>query len=178
MRTNNETMLKTFEEADQVLFKIAALKLTIERDENDMNTIIQDVKKRYEAPIKELKDKVAAFEKMLEDFAKFNKKDFSTVRSKALTYGKIGFRAGKDALKIINAKKFTWDRVRESLQNLFGAKYVDVKVTINKTKIIADAQKGALTDEKLEAAGIKISKTERFFYDINFEQIKLEETKS
>ena len=177
MRTNNETMLKSLDEVNQTLFNLAALKLTIERDENDMNTIILDIKKRYEPAISEMKDKVASFETMLADYAKFNKKDFSTVRSKVLTYGRIGFRAGKDALKIINTKKFTWDRAKEKLQDLFGAKYVDVKITINKNKIIADAQKGTLPDEKLELAGVKISKTERFFYDIDYEQIKLEEKK-
>ena len=174
MKNNNQPALKSFNEVDDTLFKIAALELTIEKDENEFNEIRLDLLKRYETPILEMKNKVLEFKKQLEEFGKVNKKQFADQRSRSLTYGKIGFRSGKNALKIIDPKKWSWDRIKEKLQTLFGTKYVSVKITINKTKIIADFEKKLITADKLEAAGIKISKGDKFFYE---EKIKLEEIK-
>jgi hypothetical protein len=177
MKKNNYPALKTFDEVNDTLFKIAALELTIEKDENDLNVIILDLKKRYETPILEMNNKVLDFKSQLEEFGKSNKKLFTDQRSRVLTYGRIGFRAGKNSLKLINPKKWSWDRVKEKLQDLFGIKYVSVSIVIDKVKIISDFEKNIITPEKLEAAGMKIFKGEKFFYEIDKEKIKLEETK-
>jgi phage host-nuclease inhibitor protein Gam len=177
MKKTNQPALKTLEEVNETLFKIAALELTIEKDENDLNVIILDLKRRYETPILEMRQKVEDFKSQLEEFGKTNKKQFADQRSRSLTYGRIGFRAGKNALKLINPKTWSWDRVKEKLQELFNVKYVSIKITINKTKILTDFEKKLITPEKLEAAGIKISRSERFFYEIDKEKIKLEEIK-
>jgi hypothetical protein len=116
------------------------------------------------------------FKSQLEEFGKSNKKLFIDQRSRSLTYGRIGFRAGKNALKLINPKKWSWDRVKEKLQDLFGIKYISVKITINKTKILTDFEKKLLTSEKLETAGVKVIRGDNFFYEIDKEKIKLEET--
>jgi phage host-nuclease inhibitor protein Gam len=176
MKKNNQPALKTFDEVNDTLFKIAALELTIEKDENEFNEIILDLKKRYETPILEMKNKVLDFKSQLEEFGKSNKKLFIDQRSRSLTYGRIGFRAGKNALKLINPKKWSWDRVKEKLQDLFGIKYISVKITINKTKILTDFEKKLLTSEKLETAGVKVIRGDNFFYEIDKEKIKLEET--
>ena len=177
MKKNNQQTLKSFEEVNDTLFEIAALELTIEKDENEMNEIFLDLKKKYETPILEMKNKVLDFKNQLEEFGKTNKKLFTEQRSRALTYGRIGFRAGKNSLKLVNPKKWSWDRTKEKLQDLFGIKYVSVSIVIDKVKIISDFEKNLITPEKLEAAGMKIFKGEKFFYEIDKEKIKLEETK-
>jgi hypothetical protein len=58
--------------------------------------------------------------------------------------------------------------------DLFGAKYVDTVIKLNKRKILSDLKKGILTIEKIAAAGLKKTNKEKFYYDINWDEIKID----
>ena len=177
MKKINQQTLNNFDDVNAVLLNIAALQLNADKKENEMNTKILDIKKLHEPSIKELKDKIIHYEDQLAEFCKANKKEFVYSRSKELTYGRIGFRHGKSALKLINTKKFTWDYAKEKFQTLFNTKYINVETTLNKTKILADADKDILTADQLQAAGCKVVKGESSFYEIKWDEIKLVDIK-
>jgi phage host-nuclease inhibitor protein Gam len=169
-------LLKTFDDVNAVLLNIAALQLHADKKETEMNKKILDIKKLHEPDIKELKDKIVHYEDQLSEFCKANKKEFASSRSRELTYGRIGFRHGKSALKLIS-KKFTWEYVKEKFQTLFNTKYINVETTLNKTKILADADREILTADQLLAAGCKVVKGESSYYEINWDEIKLVDAK-
>ena len=177
MKKINQPALKNFDDVNAVLLNIASLQLTADKKEVEMNTKILNIKKLHEPDIKELKDKIVHYEGQLAEFCKSNKKEFISSRSKELTYGRIGFRYGKLALKLVNTKKYTWEYAKEKFQTLFATKYIDVETTLNKIKILADANKEILTAEQLLSAGCKVVKGESSFYEIKWDEIKLVDAK-
>ena len=177
MKEINQPALKNFDDVNAVLLNIAALSLTADKKEAEMNTKILNIKKLHEPEIKQLKDKIIHYEYQLAEFCKSNKKEFVFSRSKELTYGRIGFRYGKSALKLVNTKKFTWEYAKEKFQTLFNTKYINVETTLNKTKILDDANKEILSAEQLLAAGCKVVKGESSFYEIKWDEIKLVDAK-
>jgi len=174
MKKNKHTtgVLSSFKEVNDTLGLIAVLQLEAEKRENEMNKKLLDIKQKAEPEIKVLQDKIAEYESKLEAFCKSNKKEFAVFRSKDLTYGRIGFRTGKWALKFIS-KKFNLESAKQKLMDLFGTKYVDIETKLNKNKILNSIEKGLLTDEKLALAGMKRVKGETSFYEIDWDQIKL-----
>lgn len=170
--------LKSFDDVNGVLLNIAALQLNAEKKENSMNEMILDIKKKFEPEIKQLQDAIEPFEKQLIEFSKANKKAFKDKRSTSLTYGTVGFRSGKKALRLLNAKKFTWEYIKEKLELLYGTKYVKVKTTIKKTEIVNDVEKGLITEATLsEVLKAKVSQSDEFYYKINWDEIKQVELK-
>jgi len=167
--------LITFDQVDDTLFKLAHCKIARENKENDMNKKILNIKKDYEPGINEMDDMIAEYEELIEDFLNRNKKEFTLARSKKLTYGIIGFRTGKSALKLI--KGFNWEIVKGKFSDLFKTKYINVKTTFNKSKVIADAEKGIIAEAVLYLAGCKLVKGETAFYEINLESIEKEKEK-
>ncbi len=169
--------LTNYEEVNDFIAQIAAIRLTADSKENEMNKLILATKTNFEPEIKILRDKADLLEKQIQEFCNLKKKDFNLNRSRELTFGKIGFRTGKASLKIKNAKTFTWDRVLEKVQNIFGMKYLKVQTELNKSQLLLDYEKGLLDDEKITAIGCKVVKAEKFFLDIDYDKIKLEGTR-
>ncbi len=172
-KQNKRSLINTYDEVNETLQIIAVMQLTADSKENELQNKIIELKKQYEPDIKELRNKISEQEERLADFCKSHKKDFTDQRSYELTFGRIGYRFGKSALKLIN-KKFNWEWAKEKFQDLFNLKYINVETTLNKTKIIADAEKKLLSDEQLEAAGVKIVKGETPYYEIKWDEIKVE----
>ncbi|GEM_PF-2350815 len=175
MKTQNQQpALKTLEDVNAALASIAALTTLAQKDEAKMNERILAVKKECETKINDYLDKIELYESQLREFGKSNSKLFmGKKRSIALTYGIIGFRKGVDALSFIS-KKFNAEFAKQKMLDLFGAKYVDTVIKLNKRKILSDLKKGILTIEKIAAAGLKKTNKEKFYYDINWDEIKID----
>ena len=171
-RDNNKAELKSFAEVDQALFDIAAMQLTADKLENDMNERILQIKNESEQGITNAKERIKVIEKQLNEFCKKNKTEFLSPRSKTLVYGKIGFRTGQETIKPIS-KKYNGEYITQKFFDLFGAKYVVTKLTLNKEKVISDAKRGLLSDEQLETVGVKKVQGESSFYEIFFDKIRL-----
>lgn len=165
--------LKTLEDVNAVILNIAVLNSQIEKHEAAMNENLLKVKQLYEPRINERKKKVEEYEKQLAAFGKVNRKLFKEERSKKLTYGTVGYNYSKPALKLLN-KNWTWDRVKEKIQDLFSTRYVKVETTIIKNKMLSDADAGILSQDKLETCGVKVTRSESFFYKINWDEIRIE----
>jgi len=176
-QNKNKVVLGSLEEVNDTLAKIAALQTQVEEKEAKMNSLILKVKNRYEPVINDLQKLIETFEGEIAQFGKSNKKLFKEQRSIKLTYGRIGYRLGKISLKIIDKKNWTWDRVREKVQDIFTTKYVEVKTKLQKNKIIDDIKAAKLSDENLAACGIAVNRSESFFYEINWDEIKIENLK-
>lgn len=171
---NQQTPINSLEDVNAVLLNIAALTLSVNKKETKMNELILDLKKDFEPDIKQLKEKIVLYEEQLQLFGKKNKKLFNIKRSADVTYGRVGFRAGKKALRLIKPKDFSWEYVREKLQDLFGAKFIKVKSSIKKTEVLNAFDKGTINEETLDSIGVKVTQGEEFFYKINWDTIKIE----
>ncbi len=171
--STKQPALKTLEDVNGILKDIAVLTITAENKENAMNKKIIDIKNQYEADVIAIRNKIQEYEANIAMYLKTNKKDFSNVRSKTLTFGRIGFRSGKNRLVPLN-KKFNLEYIKSKFQDLFANKYVVVKLKFNKSKAIADAEKGLITPEQLAAAGAKLTKSDSTFYEIFRDQIQVE----
>ncbi|MBX3008647.1 MAG: host-nuclease inhibitor Gam family protein [Melioribacteraceae bacterium] len=175
MKPVNQPVLNSVEDVNDVLLNIAVLTNLAQTKENKLQKKIIEITKIHEPDIKELKEKILHYENQIHEFCKRNKKEFASTRSKKLTYGTIGFRFGKSSLKLVNTKKFTWEYAKEKFSNLFATKYITIETSLNKQKILSDADKGLLTADQLEAAGCKVSKSEKSYYEINWTEIKIEQ---
>jgi len=168
----------SFKEVDDTIAAIAVMRLMADNKENKMNHIILDTKTKFEPDIIQLREKADKLEKDVKEYCIAKKKEFAVNRSKAMTYGRIGFRLGKGALKIRDTKAFTWDRIKEKTEVLFGLKYIrKVETSLDKAKIIQDAENGALTPEQVAAIGCRIVKADNFFLDIDYTKVKMETEK-
>jgi len=167
-------LLTSLEDVNNILAKIAALQSHAEEREAKMNSLILKVKNRYEPEINNTKKIIEELESELAYFGRSNRKLFKDQRSIKLTYGKIGFRLGNISLALVDKKNWTWDRVKEKFQDLFSTKYVTIKTQLQKNKIIDDVKAEKLNDEQLAACGISIKRGEAFFYEINWDEIRLE----
>lgn len=175
MPIKNKKTLKyqSYKEIDDAIAEMAAIVLTADKKEIKMNEEILAAKKKYESDIQALRDKAEQNEKDIKEFCLFNKEAFKEKRSMSLTFGKIGFRSCNAALKTIS-KAWTWDRAKEKFEKLFGTRYVNTKTTLNKEKILQDANNSVLTEAQLLAAGCKTVKGESFFIEIDYSKVKLE----
>jgi len=174
VNTKKNPPYNSYEEINEALKKMAVLLLTADRIETKMNEEIIKIKEKYKADIVGCKQNIADLEKGITTYCLIHKNDFSKKRSRALTFGRLGFRTGGAALKTIS-KLWTWDRVKEKAEEIFGSKYVVVKTTLDKKKILTDYNSKRLNDEQLEVIGCRSKKEEQFFIEIFSEKIKLED---
>lgn len=170
----NKKNLESLDDVNDVLAKIAALQTQVEKKEAAMNAFLLKIKNRYEPEIADLKKLIEASESDIARFGKSNKKLFKEQRSIKLTYGRVGYRLGNISLSIIDKKNWTWDRVKEKFQDMFTTKYVSIKTQLQKNKIIDDIKSDKLNEEQLEACGVTAKRSESFFYEINWDEIKVE----
>jgi phage host-nuclease inhibitor protein Gam len=169
----DQTALNTLDDVNATILNIAVLQLNADKKENAMNEMLIDIKKKNEPDIKLYRDKIAVLESQLKEFAKKNKKLFKDKRSMDLTYGRVGYRSGKKALKLLDSKKFTWEYFKEKLESLYGVKYVKVTTKLKKTEIINAVESGSISQETItDVLKAKVSSTEQFFYKIDWDKIR------
>lgn len=161
-RIDKKEAINNFDEVDNTLKQIALNDTFIEEQTALMNQQLLSVKEQYEPGIKKRIEENKQLEKEIEKFLKKNKSFFEKIRSKLLTFGKVGFRLGKKHLD--KTKAVTWETVTEKFFELFGSKYVIVKKTLNKDDVIDAVDKGDLSIEQIESTGAVIVQKDRPFY--------------
>lgn len=157
--------VKSLEEANQTLEKIAALQRSINVKELSMNEQIDLIKAKTE--IETVKDytELQALVYGLEVFSKENKaRLFDKKRSIDLNFGSIGFRKGT---KLATMAKTTWKKVVELLEEKGMVSGVRIKKTANKDVM------NEWTDEKLEKVNVQRKTTDTFWYEINEEDVQV-----
>jgi phage host-nuclease inhibitor protein Gam len=155
--------VSTLEEADAILADIAARKRNIELIKAGLNEGVDALKVKAAAEIAPLSQEVEALEQALARFGEANKDTlFAKIKSRALAFGEIGFRASTKAV-LLN-RKWTWERVLKALkESALGC--VRTKEEVDK-----DALRG-LKPEELETVGVKLQKDDGFYYELKEETV-------
>lgn len=159
----NLPTVNTLEEADVMLSEIAARKRNVELIKSGLNESIDALKVKAAAESAPLLQEVEVMEQVLARFAEANKETlFAKIKSRALSFGEIGFRASTKAV-LLN-RKWTWERVLNALkEKALGC--VRTKEEVDK-----DALRG-LKPEELESVGVKLQKDDGFYYELKEETV-------
>ena len=169
-RTDKKNAINNFDEVDSALKQIALNDTFIEEQTALMNQQLLSVKEQYEPDIKKRIENNKLLEKDIEKFLNKNKSFFDKIRSKLLTFGKVGFQKGQK--HIGKSKDATWKTITEKFFDVFGTKHVKVKMTLMKDSIITALDKGEITIEQIEAAGAVVVQKDRPFFKPFKEKIK------
>ena len=158
--------VNTLEEADVMLSEIAARKRSIELIKAGLNESVDALKVKAAAEIAPLSQEVEVLEQALARFGEANRESlFAKVKSRALAFGEIGFRASTK-VALLN-RKWTWERVLNALEEkTLGC--IRVKKEVDK-----EALRG-LNPEDLEAVGVKLQKENGFYYELKEENVGAE----
>ncbi|MCG8642488.1 MAG: host-nuclease inhibitor Gam family protein [Desulfobacterales bacterium] len=155
--------VKTLEEANDVMEKLAALKRLIDAEEMVMNDEIDAIKARTMAAVSERQKELESYENGLQAFSEQNKSRlFKTSRSIDLNFGQMGFRR---ATRLATLSKTTWKRVVELLGENGFRSAVRIKRSANKDVL------SEWPDEKLERVGVRRKQTDTFWYEIKEERL-------
>jgi hypothetical protein len=161
-RIEKKYAINNFDEADNALKQVALNDAFIEEQTALMNQQLISVTEQYEPDIHKRIIENKELESEIEKFLKRNKSLFATIRSKVLTFGKVGFQLGKKALG--KTKDATWATIAEKFFNSYGSKYVKVKLTLKKDSVLDALDKGELTVDQIEATGASVGQKDRPFY--------------
>ena len=155
--------VNSLEEADVMLSEIATRKRSLELIKAGLNESVDALKVKAAAEIAPLSQEVEVLEQALARFVEANKDTlFAKTKSRALTFGEIGFRTSTKAA-LLN-RKWTWERVLAALKDkALGC--IRTKEEVDK-----DALR-ALKPEDLEAVGVKLHKDDGFYYELKEETV-------
>lgn len=150
--------IKSLEEADSILARIAAQKRSINLIEAGMNDDIDIIKVKAAEQAEPYRQEVLALEQALANYAVYHKHDlFAKSKSCKLAFGNLGFRASS---KIKLLAKWNWERVLEALRDTQLTKCIRVKEEPDK-----EALKG-LDPEHLKSLGCKVVQEDTFYYEL------------
>ncbi|NUN68851.1 MAG: host-nuclease inhibitor Gam family protein [Bacteroidetes bacterium] len=163
--------IRSYEDADQTLLKIADCETQLQRAEAEMNEQIQKIRDDYELNTHVVRAMKAAHEKELEKFSIMNKSDFEKTRSRELVHGTIGFRSTPPKVALLN-RKYKMDTVLELLGRVrWGKDYIRTKEELSKEQLLASYAAKEIDDQKLASVGLKVDQSEEFFSKIKWEEI-------
>lgn len=154
------TTLDSWEEVDTCLLEIAAVNRDLQLIESAGNERIEGIKQAMKEGGQPLLDKKAGLELAIKEYCEANRMEFAKVKTKALTFGEVGFRL---------STKIMIKRVAETLQALKDLSLFNcVRIKEEPDK---EAMK-ALTDETLAEVGAGRKVENVFGYSINTETLK------
>lgn len=163
--------ITSFDDVDNVLYKIAQNETVIAKEEASMNEKIQIIKESFDVKTAERRGENELLGQRVEEYCFKNKAEFEKVRSKDLTHGTVGFR--NTPPKVLQlSKKYTVTTSLELLKRIFKKAYVRTKEEVNKDAILADYAAKKLTDTKLASVGLKVDQDEKFYLECNWESIE------
>jgi phage host-nuclease inhibitor protein Gam len=160
----NVTVIKSLEEADSLLGRIAALQRNIDLIETGLNDDIDALKLKAAAEAEPFRQEAAELGEALCRYATYNKPDlFKDRKSLELTFGQIGFR---QSTKVAPAsRKITWEQVVQTLLDRGMDDYIRVKREADKEAL------KALSEEEYKSIGLKLDKEDKFFYEIASQEL-------
>lgn len=162
-------VISTLEEIDVILKDMAINETFINEQTALMNQQLISVRESYEPDIKKRLDENERLSKSVETYLKKNKSIFERIRSKVLTFGKVGFQIGKKHLG--KSKDVTWVTITDNLFNAYGGRFVKVKKTLLKTGLLDAIEKGEISVTELENFGATVIQKDRPFYKLFLEKI-------
>ncbi len=155
-----ESKFLSWKEVDEALGRIRENTITIRRAESAMNNQITMVKGAFSEKVEPLQAENAELEKEIEAYTKAHISEFTDRKTKEMTYGKVGFRkvseiVTRNVKAIMEACKqhdmFDCIKVSEKLDKEALEKY---------------------SDKALETVGAHRKEAEKYFYDIDLEELE------
>lgn len=147
--------LTTWEEADQLLGKIAEKQREVERIQLDLNERIAVMKENAKVAIKVHQADIAAGEKRLALFAAQHRADFGKSKSRPLTHGVIGWRQSS-TIKLLRTVA---DTVAALLQAGHSECVRQAAPQVDKQAV------RQLTNEDMADAGIQLICEDTFYWE-------------
>ncbi|MGJ0149700.1 host-nuclease inhibitor Gam family protein [Campylobacter lari] len=158
--------IKSFEDVNLALKKIAELSVKIEKINGDVTLACNEIKEARAGKIKVLNDELKYMEQCISTFCENNKHEFAEKRSKEFTFGKIGYRISESV---------PLPRVKEKLEALVKAfksyglnDCISYKEELNKDAIVG------LEDSTLVKLGLKRVVKDNFRIEPRIESLEIE----
>jgi phage host-nuclease inhibitor protein Gam len=121
----------TREEAEQAFAELAKADAANEKMIATMDTEMTKIREKYQ-------DDIAVNVGIIDESAyiTLNPTVLGDKRSIQLTHGKIGYRLGQPAIKVL--KGFTWEACKNLAKQLISANYIREKEELDKEKLLSD----------------------------------------
>lgn len=158
-RFANETVLKTWDDADLHLKEIAEIDVELSKIEAEMNLQIQDVKLAMDMKAQPLKDRKEKLANDIKDFAENNRNEFMDFKTKILTFGKVGFR---QSTSVVVSKV---NQVIEALKKKAMLDCITVKESVNKEVL------RTYPDEVIASVGARKKVEDVFWLEPDYEKL-------
>lgn len=172
-KPNPAHVIADLDAADKALARLAEIKRDFDAEMSNLNASIDRMKalskERLAAKLAEGK----AIEAALATYAETRKEElFGKARSRALTFGVIGFRRSSE-VKPLSKPRTTWAAILDKIKSLATSEAGDPFTAAIRVKedVDRDALK-AWPEERLAEVGARIVKKDGFFYELAAEEIK------
>ena len=157
-----KSSIESWDEVGILLKEMADNQVYVNRLEAKMNSEITDVKERYNGMSRESLERISVIKEEILLFVSEHKKEFTEVKSREFTFGKVGLRKSTEIVTR-NVKA-----IMEALKAHGMNDCINVKESINK-----DVLKN-YSDEKIESVGAHRKESERAYCEVNLEKLRKE----
>ncbi len=123
------TEMRTKEDVDKGLKRLAEIKIAMSDEENKLNDAIDTLKAKSEERVSPLRSEKLVLEALIESYVAENKAEFLKKRTMKFTFGKLSFKVAQ-SVKVISETLLI-----ESLKRLGMDAYIRVKETPDKIKL-------------------------------------------
>lgn len=160
--------LKTKHAAEQAVKRGAELSALLGAATANLNQELVDVQKKHGKTIAQYSLEISTIKTDLEAWSKANRKaEFADKQSVEFPCGVLTYRVGNRRLETL--PRWTWKRVLAAVRLVKSlSRYLRVKVTLDKEKILADTagDKPKLKLDRIAKVGMKVCQDETF--DVEF----------
>lgn len=141
--------------------KVARIEVELAGIRATRDKAIQAINETYKPTLDPLEDQRDLWLKLAEEYAAENRADLlpKDTKSGESTQAFYGFRLGQPTMKLLS-RKWSWEKVVESLKATYAARFVRTKEEPDKEKLRSE-----LTDAELAEVGLRVDQTERFFVE-------------
>lgn len=160
---------QTLADVEGLMAQVAAADAAQRKITAQMDAEITRVREKYAAALDHEKALREAAEGQIASWAELHKADFGDRRSMALTHGTLGWRLGNPSVKLRARVKAeaALEQVKVRLPE-----FVRTVEELDKASLLNAYAGKAVTDADLEACGLKIAQTERFYVEPKTEEEK------
>ncbi len=165
---------KNLSQAEATLGILAHKSHLLKTKRGEMESALEDVRKKYQPKLDELTQDIEANKIALEQWSEGVRGEWGEKKSLELVHGTIGFRTGQRQL--VPLAKMNWLKVLQNLIAKKFRKYVRTKLDVDRAKILKDSQETdheeggisepVLSKEVLSELGLKVVQEESFYVDL------------
>lgn len=147
--------LQSWDDVNAALKEIAAAEIVIAQIEGDMNIKINSIKESADRECAPLRAQIADIGKQIKLFAELNRPNFGKAKTKALTFGQVGFRQSTSVV----VKSALTAKIIDNLRKLGMSDCIKQTETVNKEIL------KTYPAEQIIAAGASFKKSDTFWYE-------------